>query len=263
MNGIALYFKFLAVSFRVQMQYPASFVLYAASNFAASVVELLTLYAFFARFQSLGAWSLPEVMLFYGMTFMAFALAEAYMRGFDTLDRHIRSGAFDRILLRPRSAFLQVLGSEFQLLRVGRFINGIIPFVWGALLLRPGWGIGDWLLIVFAIVAGSMTYGGVMLMRAAVSFFNVESLELFNIFTHGGVEASSYPMDVYTLWFRRLFTYVIPLAAINYWPMSILLRKHYAPAWAACLAPLLGVAFFALGYACWRFGVRHYRSTGS
>lgn len=102
-----------------------------------------------------------------------------------------------------------------------------------------------------------------MLLRAMASFFTVESLELFNIFTHGGVEASSYPMDVYTGWFRRLFTYAIPLAAINDRPMSFLLRKHHAPAWAACLSPLLGAAFFALGCACRRFGVRHYRSTGS
>lgn len=263
MNGVQLYFRFLKVSFRVQLQYPASFVLYTASNFAISIIELYAVYALFQRFKALGDWTLGEVMLFYGMTWMAFALAEAYMRGFDTIERHIRSGEFDRILLRPRSVFLQVLGSEFQLVRIGRFINGVIPFALGCAIVRPAWGFADWTLVAASILAGSMTYGGVMLVRAMVSFFTVESLELFAIFTNGGLEASSYPMDIYTGWFRNLFTYVIPLAAINYWPMSALLGKGYAPTWAAYLSPLLGVAFYGLGMLCWRFGVRHYKSTGS
>ena len=263
MSGIALYFKFLLVSFRVQTQYRVSFILYTVSNFCVSIIELYAVYALFQRFRALGTWTLPEVMIFYGMTYMAFALAEAYMRGFDTIERHIRSGEFDRILLRPRSVFLQVLGSEFQLLRIGRFINGLLPFVLGVAAVKPGWGIAEWAFIVFAIILGSMTYGGVMFVRAMTSFFTVESLEVFNIFTHGGVQASSYPMDIYSGWFRKLFTYVIPLAAINYWPMSALLHKNYAPTWAAYLSPLLGIAFFGAGYLCWKFGVRHYRSTGS
>ncbi len=263
MSGLALYFKFLAVSFRVQTQYRMSFFLYTLSNFCVSIIELYAVYALFQRFRALGAWTLPEVMIFYGMTYMAFALAEAYMRGFDTIDRHIRTGEFDRLLLRPRSVFLQVLGSEFQLLRVGRFLNGLLPFVLGIASAKPGWGAGEWTLVIAAISFGSMTYGGVMLVRAMTSFFTVESLEVFNIFTHGGVQASSYPIDIYTGWFRNLFTYVIPLAAINYWPMSALLHKNFAPLWASYLSPALGLAFFCLGFLCWRFGVRHYRSTGS
>lgn len=263
MGGVQLYFKFIRISFRVQMMYPASFALYTTANFAISIVDLLAIYAFFLRFHALGQWTLGEVMLFYGMTYMAFALAEAYMRGFDTIHRHIRSGEFDRILLRPRSVFLQVLGSEFQLLRIGRFLNGLLPFLIGLSMVKPAWGIADWTLVIAAIGFGSMTYGAIILIRAMASFFTIEALEVFNVFTNGGLEASCYPMDIYTGWFRNLFTYVIPLAAINYWPMSVLLDKNYAPAWVAYLSPGLGLAFFIIGFGCWRFGVRHYRSTGS
>jgi ABC-2 type transport system permease protein len=263
MNGIRLYLKFLRVSFRVQTMYPASFFLYAVANFAISIMDLFAIYAFFLRFKSLGQWTLGEVMIFYGITYMAFALAEAYLRGFDVIERHIRTGEFDRLLLRPRSVFLQVLGSEFQLLRIGRFINGVIPFAAGLSMVRPGWNVGDWVLIILSVAAGSMTYGGIMLIRAMVSFFTVESLEIFNVFTNGGLEATCYPMDIYTAWLRNFFTYVIPLSAINYLPMSALLGKGYAPLWASYLSPAMGVAFFCLGFVCWRFGVRRYRSTGS
>lgn len=263
MSGLRLYFRFLAVSFRVQMRYKASFVLYTFSNFTVSILELLAVYFLFSRFERLGDWTLYEVMVFYGMTYMAFALAEAYMRGFDTAHRLILSGEFDRILLRPRGAFIQVLGSEFQLLRVGRFINGLIPFVIGVVALKPSWSAGDWALIGFSVISGSLTYAGVMMIRAMACFFTIEGLEVFNIFTHGGVGTNQYPMDIYTGWVKGLFTYVIPLAAMNYWPMSLILDKGYVSPALAIISPLFGPAFFGAGYICWRFGVRHYKSTGS
>ena len=245
------------------MQYPASFVMYALNNFLVSIIELFGVYAMFSRFEKLGDWTLSEVMIFYGMTYMAFALSEAYMRVFDTIDRHIRTGEFDRVLMRPRGTFLQVLGSEFQLFRVGRFLNGLLPFVAGVIIVQPRWNFFEWALVIISVAAGSLTYGGVMLLRAFASFFTVESLEVFNIFTHGGVSMSAYPMNIYSGWLRRLFTFVIPLAAINYWPMAVLLDRDYAPVWVSWSAPLLGVVFFGIGVIAWNFGVRHYRSTGS
>lgn len=263
MSGIRLYFRFLSVALRVQTMYPTSFALYATANFAVSIVDLFAIYAFFLRFQFLGQWSLGEVMLFYGMANMAFALSEVYLRGFDVIERHVRTGEFDRLLLRPRSVFLQVLGSEFHLLRIGRFLNGALPLALGISMVRPGWGVGAWAYMGLSIAAGSMTYGGILLFRAMISFFTVESLEVFNILTYGGLEASGYPMDIYTGWFRNFFTYIVPLSAVNYWPMCALLEKGDAPLWLSYLSPAFGAAFFGLGLLCWRFGVRHYRSTGS
>ena len=263
MNAIRLYFRFIGVSFRVQLRYRVSFILSALSNFAVSIIELFGVYALFQRFNSLDEWTLNEVMIFYGMTYMAFAIAEAVMRGFDTSHRYINSGDFDRFLMRPRSTFLQMLGADFQLLRIGRFVNGLIPFVAGIIMTKPGWNGAEWIFVIISILGGSFTYGGLMLMRAFACFFTIEALEVFNIFTHGGVQLSSYPMNIYTGWLRRLFTYVIPLAAINYLPMSLLLGKNYLPAWLSLVAPLFGLAFFGAGVILWEVGVRHYRSTGS
>jgi len=97
----------------------------SVGNLAITAIEFLGIWALFSRFGSLGEWTLPEVALFYGMVHMAFAISEAAARGFDILHRQVRSGDFDRILLRPRSTVLQVMGLEFQLLRVGRFTQGL------------------------------------------------------------------------------------------------------------------------------------------
>lgn len=263
MSGIRLYFRYVSVALRSQMQYPASFITHVFGSLALQMTHLIALVMLFDRFDVLGQWTLPEVLIFDGMATMSAAFAKIYMRGLMNVGTMVRSGEFDRILLRPRSTLLQAMGADLQFVRLGEFINGLVPFVIGVIMVMPGWNISDWLLIVFAITLGSLTYAGIAVLRAVVSFFTVESLELFNIFIYGGLEANTKPMDIYTGWFRDVFTYVIPLGAINYLPMSALLDMNYVPVWAAYLSPLMGAAFFGVCVIAWRFGVRHYRSTGS
>lgn len=263
MSGVRLYFRYVAVALRSQMQYPASLIMHMVGSFFLQVTHLFALAMLFRRFDRLGHWGLGESLIFYGMAYMASALGQIYMRGLMNVGAMVQSGDFDRIMLRPRSVLLQTMGSDLHVMKLGAFLDGLVPFVIGVIMVRPGWNAGDWLLLVMSVALGSLTYAGIALIRAMVSFFTVESLEFFNIFIYGGVEANSKPMDIYTDWFRRFFTYVIPMGAINYLPMSVLLDMNYVPAWAAYLAPLMGVAFFIAGMVFWRFGVRHYRSTGS
>src|SRR5436190_15615305 len=121
MNSLRLYRRYIDVSLRSQMQYRMSFLLRSIGHFLVTGTEFLGFVALFHRFGQINGWTLPQMGLFYGMISLAFALTEGALRGFDTFSNLIKSGDFDRVLLRPRSAAFQVLGQEFQLMRVGRF----------------------------------------------------------------------------------------------------------------------------------------------
>src|SRR5262245_16065182 len=105
-NTLHLYWRYVIISIRAQLQYRASFIIQCLARFLISGIEVIGLAALFDRFGSLRGWALAEVGLFYGMIGVAFALAEAIGRGFDVFFRFIRTGDFDRLLLRPRSTAL-------------------------------------------------------------------------------------------------------------------------------------------------------------
>ncbi len=61
------------------------------------------------------------------MVNISFAFTDALARGFDLFGaQFIKTGNFDRLLLRPRSTVLQLAGHEFTLFRVGRLLQGSI-----------------------------------------------------------------------------------------------------------------------------------------
>jgi ABC-2 type transport system permease protein len=248
------------------MQYPASFFIQAAAHFLVTGSEFLALVALFGRFGQIRGWTLAEMGLFYGIVAIAFALSEAAARGFDLFPALVRSGDFDRVLVRPRSPALQVLGQDFQLMRVGRFLQGLAVLVWSALELDIAWTPAGVVLLVMAILGGACLFTGLFVIQATLCFWTTESIEIMNVTTYGGVEAAQFPLSIYRPWFRTVFTFVVPLATINYLPVHAILGiadplgSTAAVQW---LSPLAGLLFMLACFLFWRFGVRHYTSTGS
>jgi ABC-2 type transport system permease protein len=265
-DTLRLYCRYLGVSVRGQMQYRASFWLFSVANLIATGIEFLGIWVLFDRFGHLRGWTLPEVALFYGVVSIAFALAEAVGRGFDTFPNLVRTGDFDRLLLRPRSTALQVAGQELQLMRVGRLLQGLAVLLWAAPAAHVAWSLPKVALIVAMILGGASLFYGLFVLQATLAFWTIETLEIMNTVTYGGTETAKFPLTIYRPWFRRFFTFVIPLACMNYLPASVLLDRHDVPGVPAVLlwlSPAVGVVFLLVALRIWNVGVRHYHSTGS
>jgi viologen exporter family transport system permease protein len=257
---IRLYVRYVAASVRGQMQYRASFLMLSAGSFLITGVEFLVLWALFARFGQIRGWTLPEVALLYGMVNVSFALAEAAGRGFDVFDQQVKSGDFDRLLLRPRSTAFQVAAQSLQMMRVGRLLQGLVVLVWATNALDVSWSPLTMGVLLASVLCGGCLFYGLFVLQATMSFWTIQTLEIMNTVTYGGVEAGQYPIAIYRPGFRRFFTFVIPLACVNYFPAMAILGR-VGP--LGYLAPLAGPAFLIVALSLWQVGVRHYRSTGS
>lgn len=266
MHYLRLYLRYTAISIRSQMQYRASFLLMLIGQLLVTGTEFLAIWALFARFGSLRGYTLPQIALFYGVMIVGFGLAESFARGFDVFPRMIRAGDFDRLLLRPLSTPFQLAAQELQLMRAGRYVQALAVL---------GWACGSLGLLSCPsrlVLVGLMTLGcwalfyGLIVLQATLSFWTVDGIELMNSLTFGGTEVGQFPITIYRPWFRELFTFVVPIACVNVIPSRALFGRAAlgAPALAGCYAaPLVGFAFLALALRAWRFGERHYCSTGS
>jgi ABC-2 type transport system permease protein len=266
LNSMQLYRRYISVSFRSQMQYRLSFFMRSLGHFLVTGTEFLGFVALFQRFGQIQGWTLPQMGLFYGMISLAFATTEAVLRGFDIFPNLIKSGDFDRYLLRPRSTALQVLGQDFQLMRIGRFSQALIVLFWAAGRLNVSWTLANLSLLLAGIAGGVCLFSGLFILQATMCFWTMESLEILNCTTYGGVETAQFPVTIYRPWFRAFFTFVIPLATINYFPLHAILNLKDSLGSTPLLqwiSPLAGVLFLLVCLQFWRYGVKRYASTGS
>jgi ABC-2 type transport system permease protein len=258
-SGLRLYLRYLAVSIRAQLQYKVSFALYSLGTLAVTGIEFLGMWALFARFGGLLNWTLEEACVFYGLANMIFACADALARGFDVFAQLVKSGEFDTVLIRPRSTVLQIAGKEVTLRRVGRFAQGLAVFIYGAVNMGIALNPAHLVLLALIFVNGVCFFMAIIALQAAASFWTVESLEVFNSLSYGGVASAQYPLNIYQEYFQKFFLFVVPLGAVMYIPVCTLLGRAAFPG----LPLFAGLAFLVVAGLVWRLGVRHYRSTGS
>jgi ABC-2 type transport system permease protein len=267
MGGLALYGRLVAASLRAQFSYPGTLALMSCGQFLVTVIEFLGVWALFRRFGHIGGWRLAEVALFYGYVSVIFSVADAITRGFDVFGSvYVKTGAFDRVLLRPRTATLQVLGYELRLTRVGRFVQGAAVFAWGAAATHQAFGPSGAAILLFGLAGGVALFSGLLVLQATLSFWTVESLEAVNILTYGGEAAAEYPLNVYAGWFRSFLLWGVPIGCVSYLPMLAAMGRPDplgSPAWLGPLAPTAGFLFLGVALFTWRFGIRRYASAGA
>ncbi len=263
MESLRMYWIYLKLSVKSQWQYRANFVLVSVGVFLGNILDALGLWALFERFGAIPGWTLAEAMVLYGLVNVTFALADTLWRGFDIFNRFIQNGELDRMLLRPRPLPLQLLGAEFRINRVGRLAQGVLVLALGLAGVHVAWSAARVLLLLWAACGGILLFGGMFVLQATLSVFSVESIEMVNAISYGGVYIAGYPMEVYGDTFRTFFTYVVPLAAVVYLPVCALLGKGVTLG-AAFLWPLAGAAFLAVAFLVfYRLGLPRYTSVGA
>ncbi len=260
-SGLRLYLKYISINVRSMMQYKKSFLMTAAGQFFASFNAFLGIWFLFMRFHTLAGYSFSEVLLCYSVVLMDFSLAECFGRGFDRFSSMIRTGSFDRVLTRPRNEILQVLGSSFELTRIGRMLQASVVLVYGVTHSGIDWTLLKVTTLTLMLAGGTAIFCGIFVMNAALCFFTLEGLEVVNILTDGAREYGQYPVDVYGRKIRFFCTYVIPYSLAQYYPLQFLTGRSDNALLA--FLPLLALLFPLPCYWLWRFGVRKYQSSGS
>lgn len=263
MNGIVMYFHYIMASVKSQWQYKLNFALVSVGTFIWNGLDALALWVLFDRFGVIPGLKLPEALLLYGLVNTTFAFADSFWRGFDIFSRFIRDGQLDRMLLRPRSLFVQLLGYEFRINRAGRLAQGLLVMVFAMAWTGIVWTLPNILMLLWTMFNGLLLFGGMFIIQAAI-FFSIESTEVANAVSYGGVYVAGYPMEIYGTWFRRFFTYAVPLASVAYFPVCFILGKGSLTPLVAFAIPLAGMAFCALSILLfYKIGLPSYKSTGT
>lgn len=256
-----LYFKYVCMLLKCQMQYKASFFMTALGQFLVSFTAFIGVYFMFSRFHSVSGFAFSEVLICFSIMLMSFSLTECFERGFDLFPRLIQSGELDRILVRPRNEMFQVLTANIDFSRVGRLLQSILVLSYAIPTSGIVWTFDKVITVVLMLMGGIAVFSALFILYAGISFFTIEGLEFMNIFTDGSREFGKYPMSIYGEGVLKFFTYVIPIALFQYYPFLYLVGRSDNIGFI--FLPLLGFVFMAPCYLFFKFGLRKYKSTGS
>lgn len=262
MGAVRLYTKFFAMHVKSQMQYKTSFVFLIVSRFLLMAGgEIMIIFFLFDRYNSVKGFTVNDILICAAGMIMSFSIAECFARGFDTFPSVVRNSEFDRIMLRPRNEIFLVLSSKIELTRLGGLLAGTVILVYAVNFGNVDWTADKIFTYIMMIISGAVVFSSLFLIYAGICFFTLEGLEFMNVFTDGGRNFGQYPYVIYGNHILKFFTFVIPHALFQYYPLLYVLGKETNKLYM--FTPFIAMLFIIPSYMFWRFGVRKYKSNGS
>ena len=122
-----LYWYFLVQRFKILMEYRVNFLIGASSTFFLQGSSILAIWVVMRQIPSLNGWSFDEVLLVYGLVTLAKSINHMFADNLWTIGRqHIRTGGFDRFLVRPIDPLFHLLADRFCHDGIGNFVTGAV-----------------------------------------------------------------------------------------------------------------------------------------
>lgn len=264
MHALTVYRDLVRASLRSQMRYKLSMGFNVFGYFVVFWSEFIAIWILFGHFGTLAGWTMNEVLVCYGLAHLSYSCSEFFTRGFEFLAPLTRLGDYDRYLLRPVDTAVQLAGYEFALHRLGRVLQAGMVMAWGLAHLGAPVAPTGFLLLFWAFLGGGAMFCGTYVLQGAVGMKTLQNIEAFAILTNGGPEMAQFPMSIYPRPLRLVFTFLVPLAGVVYYPSLAFLHKGGgAPPWLGWITPLGGFAFLALALLLFKQVEKTYISTGS
>jgi len=270
MNQVRYYFSvgslYIKQSLQRTMEYPASLFGWLISNLMQFGIGFAIIKFVIDQFGTLQGWGLAELAFLYGLSVLSHGVSVVLFVPTWYMGNRIVDGELDLFLLRPLNVLFQFLFSTFNLIGLTDMISGIIIFAYGCVLLSFAWSWLTVLYIVLTIIGGALIRGAIWMILGSISFwiknrasFVVLTMQLYD-------KTTMYPLSIYPRFLQTLFTVIIPLGWISFYPASDLLNKtvpFYIPVSLPVVSLGVGLLFFALACLMFVYGLKRYESAGT
>jgi ABC-2 type transport system permease protein len=277
---LRLYPRYLAMALKSRLVYRVDWLIGIVGFLLSNICNFFVLYLVMAPVSTIVGWDIAMIMFMYGFYLIPMGVDHLFT---DNLwmygGYYIKDGDLDRILMKPLNPLFQMIAEGFQYEGFGEVILGVAFMASFGSKLSISWSLNNVIPLILCGLFAIPVYTSIKLFTMSVAFYSKRSLGLMST-VYGFRDFARYPQDVYSQGgifgkvVRNVLLFIIPFGLIVYTPIAFLLfpEKSVPVLWFA-LAPnmwLLSAAIFLVSslmfvaaYRFFRFGLRHYESSGS
>lgn len=256
-----LYFLIVSQYIKARMQFRTDFIISSVGMLFENVAGVFSLWILFKSIPNLEGWNYYELIFIYAFTLLALTPRQLFFDNIWALGFHLREGSFIKYYFRPLNMMFYYMSEVFDLKGLSQLLFGICAFVYSSVKLGLEWDIFKVILLLFTLLSSSLIMTALLNIAGSTAFWTTEPFSIL-MFTFRFSTFARYPITIFNRFLRILFTYVIPISFMAFYPSQLFLRPgNYSI--LTLFSPLAGVVLFIIGYAVWSKGVNSYCGTGS
>lgn len=256
-----IYFKILAQDIKSKLSYRADFIISMIGMIAQNFIGAISFWLIFQKFPSISDWNYYEMVFLYGFTLLSATPAQCFFDNNWQLRIQVKTGDFIKYCFRPINLFFYYISEVFDIKGIFQFIFGIVCVVYAWKNLDLPFNVLTIPLLIVAFVSASLFVIALLNFAAATCFWIINSFFAL-VLSCQLRDFAKYPITIFSPFLRAIFTFVIPIGFIAFFPSQIFLRPSEVN-WIVWITPFFGSLFFYLSYKFWMCGAMKYNGTGN
>ncbi len=264
-NKLGFYFriyrKILAQDLKSKMSYRADFIISTIGMICTNIAGFVSFWIMFRSFPSINGWSYYEMLFLYGFSLVSITPVQCFFDNNWSLRIHVYSGDFIKYRFRPINLFFYYQSEVFDIKGLGQLAFGIGTLIYAWIHIDLGFTVLMLLKMIIFLFTASLIMVSLQNAAAATCFWIHNSFYLLDL-VWKFKDYARYPITIFNPVFRFIFTFLIPIGFIAYYPSLVILRPDEIPL-LSWLSPLVGCLLFWLSYKFWMYGASKYSGTGS
>ena len=265
---IKLCFLFVAMNVKSDINY------FRASYFVGILVAIMgyssqyiVIWVILNKFQYINGWNLFEVIFLYSLNLLSYALAHVFVQWpFANLDAETLKGELDEVMIRPMDPLFLLIGKKLSTMYWGHIILSVYFLRFSSQHLSIIWTVPNIMWFSQVLIGATLIQASVTVITSCVSFWTVRSQSLWDLCMGPVRQFIQYPLSIYNSFVQAIFTFVIPFAFINFYPVYYFLNKSEPVAFNIRFqysTLVVGIIMAFVAWATWKKGIRRYQSIGA
>ena len=256
-----IYCKILAQDLKSKMSYRADFIISTIGMICTNISGFISFWIMFRNFPSIDGWNYYEILFLYGFSLISLTPVQCFFDNNWSLRQNVYTGDFIKYCFRPINLFFYYQSEVFDVKGLGQLAFGIGTLVYAWIKLGLGFSVLMLLKLIIFLLTASLIMIALQNAAAASCFWIQNSFYVLDL-AYRFRDYAKYPVTIFSKAFRFIFTFVMPIAFIAYYPSLVILRPDQIPI-LSWLSPVIGVLFFWISYKIWMYGATRYSGTGS
>lgn len=259
---LVLYWTFFKQRIKVLMEYRVNFLIGASSTLFVQAASILSIWVVMRQVPTLNGWAMAEIWLVYGLLMLSKSINHMFADNLWTLGwDYVRTGNFDRLLVRPIDPLFHLLADRFCHDGIGHFVTGLILVVVSLVQLDVVVTPLKVIYMIITVVSGGAIFIALNLITGVSGFWVMDSTPVIRVVFEMH-EFAKFPLSIYPKAISAVLTFLIPYGLASFYPASYVLGRDVPPT-LALATPVVAALLVFISYRVWLFGLRHYSSTGS
>jgi ABC-2 type transport system permease protein len=256
-----LYLLIVSQYVKARMQYRVDFWVSSVGILFQNFAGFGALWILFRSIPELQGWKYDELVFLYAFSVLSVTPAQIFFDNVWQLRYHVQQGTFIKYYFKPINMMFYYLSEMLDIKGFAQLAFALVLLATSSAGLGVHWTAGKALATLALLSSSSLIMVSFLIISSSTCFWIVNSFAVMSFFFRLR-DYARYPITIFNGFFRFLFTFIVPIGFVAYYPSQLVLRPGDSGV-LVYFTPLVGIAFFGIACLVWSRGVKSWSGTGS